>query len=150
MKTLDISTFEISSLRELWKSQAKKALNTKKVFSIGSDAINYHLIQAKISEKQIKYFEDLKILGETDRLKLLKLEVEYIHTLEKETLQTRIKKLFGQTKTSGTYTLAECGMILDVSRERARQLEDASLKLLKHPNKLRIFREYLYNDGEPQ
>ena len=44
---------------------------------------------------------------------------------------------------SADLTLEEIGLILDVTRERVRQIEASALKKLKHPKIGRILREYM-------
>ena len=40
-------------------------------------------------------------------------------------------------------TLAELGLMLDVTRERARQLEAKGLRKLRHPSRLSLMKEFM-------
>lgn len=72
----------------------------------------------------------------------LKLERDYIRQREKEDLKLAIQMTFSNTFINDIYTLDECGKVLGVSRERARQLETQASKLLKHPKVAQRLKKY--------
>ena len=72
--------------------------------------------------------------------KELKLEREYIRKYEKRNLLVEIERKTKQPA-GGSYTLAEIGDILGITRERVRQIEASAVKLLKHPSVLRALKE---------
>ena len=75
--------------------------------------------------------------------RLLRLEKEYVNVYEKQLL---IMMIEDSTKMSvgGSYTLAEAGDILGVTRERARQIESGAEKVLNHPMVARKLKAMLY------
>ncbi|MDR0831721.1 MAG: sigma-70 family RNA polymerase sigma factor [Bacillales bacterium] len=44
-----------------------------------------------------------------------------------------------------TYTLEEVGNLLNVTRERVRQIEKKALSMLRHPSRIKMFEDALYN-----
>ena len=71
------------------------------------------------------------------------LERAYIREVEKERLRRNIKQVLRVDKIDGEYTLEEVGKVLGVTRERARQIENDALSILKHPTSGRALKEYL-------
>lgn len=76
--------------------------------------------------------------------KRLKLEREYVAAKESRVLKDKISRVL-DCPASGVYTLSEIGDVLGITRERVRQLEASSLKILKHPNMARILRDHKYD-----
>jgi len=65
--------------------------------------------------------------------------------LEKGNLQKEIRKFFNIESISGvSFTLAEIGEFLGITRERVRQIENSAIKKLKHPKSTRKLREMNY------
>lgn len=72
----------------------------------------------------------------------LTLEIEYIREVEKERLRINIKNALGLDFIGGDCTLAEIGKVLNLTRERCRQIEDQTVKRIRRPliaRKIRCF-----------
>jgi len=104
------------------------------------------LTRMHASRKINKYIQALLQADcEYDNLlgKQLKLEREYVRKLQKDKLWHEIAEKT-QQDVCGIYTLGEISDILGLTRERIRQIEHASLKVLKHPDILRKMKEIQY------
>ncbi len=99
------------------------------------------IVRAKATDLMQKKIKAMDPLAEST--KLLLLERAYIIEFEKEKLRMNIKNTLDQEKTDGDYTLQEIGMVLGVSRERARQLEADAVKMMQRPGPARLLRNYL-------
>jgi len=63
--------------------------------------------------------------------------------------QLILKARFGFEPFSKTYTLEEIGKVLNLSRDRVRQIEAKALRKLKHPRSSRKLRSYMDENGLP-
>ncbi len=66
--------------------------------------------------------------------------------IERGQLQNEIRNFFNIKEVSGvSFTLAEIGEFLGITRERVRQIENSAIKKLKHPFTTRKLREMNYD-----
>ena len=139
MKQL-IPQFEYSKLLKKYIASERVRgtyTNDKRERSLGN------LKQSRIAaiKKINTYIKGLRSGNANDKeyAKLLMLEREYIHAYNLRELRIKIENTLG-CDPNGAFTLAECGKVLGVTRERARQLEDSAVKALTHPDVLRALR----------
>jgi len=99
----------------------------------GINSVNKLILTLKSgSSKDILYGQELA------------LEKEYVTAYEKQLLILMIEEQTG-LPVGGSYTLAEAGDILGVSRERSRQIEAAAEKVLKQPSVARQLKDMIYD-----
>ena len=142
---LDITKFKYYQLtqEERTKEKTKRAINRNlpaKERSAGTEK----LLVLKTLRRMRKYMAILA-LGDTNDLlllKQLKLEREYMRKLEIRNLSIEIERVTGQPA-GGSYTLAEIGDVLGLTRERVRQIEAGAMKVLKHPHVGRAIKHYM-------
>ena len=97
--------------------------------------------------RKFKWHIRVLLQGDKDDVALAKkmlLERKYIAALEKRRLVLDIERVLG-CDASGTFTLAEIGQVLGLTRERVRQLEQSALKVLNHPTTGQMLRNYTYD-----
>ncbi len=75
----------------------------------------------------------------------LELEMEYIRAEEKERILLRIEEKLG-SKMAGAFTLAQIAKTYDITRERVRQIEAQTNKIMKHPINKRKLQDYAEHD----
>jgi len=138
---LDISKFKYTKLLEKTIKAEKYKGAKEKASDRASGAEK--LIKIKAHSSIDQFFRILASGGKRDLLQLkeLKLEKEYIIAKEKEDLKFAIE-LKTKRPVGGSYTLAEIGDILNLTRERVRQIEFAAGKVLKHPLTARKLKQY--------
>jgi len=100
-----------------------------------------HMHAIGIVNKKIQMLYQSENKVDNLKAKQLKLERKYMRTKERNELHRRIE-LKTNMPAGGSYTLAEIGKVLNLSRERARQLESAGIKVLKSPRVAKILKDY--------
>ena len=141
-----ISEFRYSSLLADCIVAEKKSYNRNKKYKANDQLSGSDKLAKRKAVIQIDKLIVLLLKGsDTDRVhgRLLKLEKEYACAYEKQLLILMIEE---STKmpVGGSYTLAEAGDILGVTRERARQIENGATKVLNHPLVARQLKDMNY------
>ncbi len=144
-QNLDTTKFKYTKIIKEQMLLNKKDINKKNRYKIKEDRTSSQekLLRRNAVQKISQYIVTLRTSGtEKEKMfaKQLALEKEYINVAEKQDLREAIKAHFDSSP-SGTYTLAEIGKVLGLTRERVRQIETGVLKVLKHPITRRTLRE---------
>jgi len=71
--------------------------------------------------------------------RMMNLELDYMVKYGKDFINKKIEKM---NITKNEISLSEVGMVIGVTRERTRQIEDAAIKELKHPSNMRVLKEW--------
>lgn len=128
---LDIESFKFTKLlKEHIKIAAKGQQHQHNKLARSKAILEIYKALSRMDKTSI-YYEEMM------------LEIEYIREVEKVRLRLNIMHTLNTTSAGGDYTLNEIGKVLGISRERSRQLEDAAVRLIKHPSIVAKVRDYL-------
>lgn len=93
----------------------------------------------------IEYLLDSKDPYYVAYANMLKAEIKASREIEKQNILKKIEtKVLREGGGKGVYTLDEVGKVLGVTKERARQIEDAALRSFKHPSVSKELQKYIY------
>ena len=146
---MDISKFKyVIGMKKLILAQKQEILKRNRIVeSKDRTSTGDRLARMRASKKMAGFIDVLirsRDEGEHYLGKQLKLEREYVRKKEKNHLYWQIAKNTGQ-EVGGSYTLAEIGNVLGLTRERVRQIEQSAIKIMKHPTALRKLKEMKIN-----
>ena len=139
----------IRELIRLEKRLAAKGIAHAKESKRADNSVTQAMLHHRMIYERNIY---IKKLAKTEPLKakMLRLQLQYRNKEEKTELSKLIIKTLGENGAGGSYTLADIGRVLGVSRERARQLQDTAIKKINHPYSRRILKEEHPIESEQQ
>ncbi len=144
-ENLDIKKFKYTKAiqKQMFLNKKDIAKNNRKRTKEDRTSSQEKLLRRNAVQRVSQYIVALRTSGTKEDVilaKQLSLEKEYINVTEKQNLKKAIEVNL-KTNPYGTYTLAEIGKVLGLTRERVRQVEAGVLKVLKHPVTRRTLRE---------
>ncbi len=128
------------------KIQVAKGIRVEIVEFATDEILPLIEIKTKTVEISKKFDTDEKVKIENARL----LEVAKAQANEKAFIIALKFFMMYDIRLQGHQTLEVVGAIMNITKERVRQVEDKSLKILRHPKISRQFRHYLNDEVSSQ
>jgi len=144
----DIENFEYSKLLRQREAVIRARISGRR------SEMSQQVVEEARRRAIVEINDEILTMGQSERKDLLKLEKEYIREKEKEELRLNIQLVLNNLNQNGNYTLEEAGMVLGISKERTRQIQDSLVKSrgggqvsrmgkLQRPDVVRKLRQYL-------